>query len=207
MRERGIDYFESRRRATLAQQQYAIRNPNNFTGYSEHCWGITASDEPGPATRRIGGVERRFYDYTARGIPDGPDDGTIAPWASVTSLPFAPEIVLPTIRHVGKAYPHMMSEYGLRCSFNPTFTNGAGDQQSWHSERDPRSCRTIHRSLTATPSSPPSKARDTCRSRRRLVRASAGHWGGCNRMTRGAARLSRPCHLLGSVVSVFARLQ
>ena len=29
-------------------------------------------------------------------MPYGPDDGTIAPWAIVASLPFAPEIVLPT---------------------------------------------------------------------------------------------------------------
>ena len=36
----------------------------------------------------------------ARGAPFGPDDGTISPWAVVTSLPFAPEIVIETIRHV-----------------------------------------------------------------------------------------------------------
>jgi len=27
-------------------------------------------------------------------VPYGPDDGTLAPWAVVASLPFAPEIVL-----------------------------------------------------------------------------------------------------------------
>ena len=30
-----------------------------------------------------------------RGVPYGPDDGTLAPWAVAASLPFAPEIVLP----------------------------------------------------------------------------------------------------------------
>ncbi len=40
-----------------------------------------------------------FFDYTARGAPYGPDDGTIAPWAAAASLPFAPEIVLPTLAH------------------------------------------------------------------------------------------------------------
>ena len=44
----------------------------------------------------IKGVKREFYDYVAR-APHGPDDGTIAPWVVVASLPFAPEIVLPTI--------------------------------------------------------------------------------------------------------------
>jgi hypothetical protein len=131
---RGIDYFENSRRATLAQQQYAIRNPKRFKGYGEYCWGLTASDGPGPAIRRIDGIERRFYDYKARSIPYGPDDGTIAPWAAVASLAFAPEIVLPTIRHFGEAHPQMISRYGLKCSFNPTFTDPSRPRQGWHSE-------------------------------------------------------------------------
>ncbi len=135
MRERGIDYFENSRRATFAQQQYAIRNPKRFVGYGEHCWGITASDGPGPITRNIDGVERRFYDYTARGIPYGPDDGTIAPWAAVASLPFAPEIVLPQMQYLDDTYPHPMSRYGLKCSFNPTFTQGPLGASAWHSQR------------------------------------------------------------------------
>ena len=99
MRERGIDYFENSRRATYVQQQYAIRNPMEFEGYGANCWGITASDGPGWTVRKIDGIERHFFDYIARGAPYGPDDGTIAPWAVVASLPFAPEIVLPTIKH------------------------------------------------------------------------------------------------------------
>jgi hypothetical protein len=134
MRDRGVDYFENSRRATLVQQQYAIRNPRKFSGYSDLCWGITASDGPGPITRRIGGIERHFYDYKARGIPWGPDDGTIAPWAAVASLPFAPEIVLPTLRYFDRTYPQMMGRYGVRCSFNPTFGNESGDTYGWHSE-------------------------------------------------------------------------
>ncbi|MGH2457783.1 MAG: glucoamylase family protein, partial [Chloroflexota bacterium] len=97
MREKGIDYFENSRRATYVHQQYCIQNPHGWADYGEHCWGITASPGPGPTVRRIDGVERTFYDYLARGAPDGPDDGSISPWAVVASLPFAPEIVLPTI--------------------------------------------------------------------------------------------------------------
>ena len=134
MRERGIDYFENSRRATLVQQQYAIRNPRRFKGYGEHSWGITASDGPGPARRRIDGIERRFYDYTARGIPYGPDDGTIAPWAAVASLPFAPDIVIPTIRHFREANPQLMSDCGFKYSFNPTFTDESSHRNGWHSE-------------------------------------------------------------------------
>ena len=100
MRDKGIDYFENTRRATYVQQQYAIDNPLKFAGYGKDCWGITASDGPGPATIKVHGIERRFFDYVGRGVPYGPDDGTIAPWAVVASLPFAPEIVLPAIDYL-----------------------------------------------------------------------------------------------------------
>ncbi len=65
----GLDYFENSRRATYAHQRYAIHNPKRFKGYGELCWGITASEGPGPATLVIDGVERRFFDYVARSIP------------------------------------------------------------------------------------------------------------------------------------------
>jgi hypothetical protein len=131
MRARGIDYFENSRRATYVQRQYAIQNPLDYRGYGENCWGITASDGPGPACVRIEGVERYFEDYTARGVPDGPDDGTIAPWAAVASLPFAPEIVLAALQHFNDVYPETTSEYGFKCSFNPTFTAGDQARRGW----------------------------------------------------------------------------
>lgn len=134
MRERRIDYFENSRRATFAQQQYAIRNPHEFKGYGESAWGITASDGPGPAVLKIDGIERHFFDYEARGAPYGPDDGTIAPWAAATSLPFAPEIVLPTLQYFNDVYPDMTSEYGFKCSFNPTFNEGFESERGWVSK-------------------------------------------------------------------------
>jgi len=127
MQVRGIDYFENSRRATYVQQLYAIRNPRGFRGYHENCWGITASSGPGPTARVVDGVRRRFYGYRARGVPFGPDDGTLAPWAVVASLPFAPEIVLPAIQYFDKTYPQLTSEFGLKCSFNPTFPTEDGN--------------------------------------------------------------------------------
>jgi len=121
MREHGIDYFENSRRATLVQQQYAIHNPGGFAHYGEFCWGLTASDGPGKVTHTIDGVERQFFDYLARSVPDGPDDGTIAPWAVVASLPFAPEIVLPTVTDFLRWKVAGVHQYGFKATFNPTF--------------------------------------------------------------------------------------
>ena len=132
MRNKGLDYFENSRRATYVQQQYAIDNPLKFKGYGRCCWGITASDGPGPETIKVDGIERRFFDYVARGVPYGPDDGTIAPWAVVASLPFAPEIVLPAIEH----FIHHLelksgNPYGFKATFNATHPKKSGSACGW----------------------------------------------------------------------------
>jgi hypothetical protein len=132
MRERGSDYFENSRRATYVQQRYAIENPGRFAGYGEHCWGVTASEGPGPATLRLDGVERRFEDYVARGVPYGPDDGTLAPWAVAASLPFAPEIVGPALDFcIHQAQLKRDNAYGFKAAFNPTYPGAPGSPYDW----------------------------------------------------------------------------
>jgi hypothetical protein len=51
----------------------------------------------------------------------------------VTSLPFAPEIVLPALRYFNEVYPEMTSTYGFKCSFNPTFPTEQ-NEQGWISK-------------------------------------------------------------------------
>ena len=127
MREKKMDYFENSCRATLIQQRYAMSNPLGFKNYSAQCWGITASDGPGPANRKIDGIQREFYGYEGRGAPYGIDDGTISPWAVVASLPFAPEIVMPTLEHfVHTLHLHDQHRYGFKASFNRTWVDETG---------------------------------------------------------------------------------
>ena len=132
MREKGLDYFENSRRATYVQQCYAIENPRKFEGYGECCWGITASEGPGPATLNLKGIQRRFDDYVARGVPYGPDDGTLSPWAVVASLPFAPEIVLHALGFcIHQAKLQMFNSYGFKAAFNPTHPGEPGNPYGW----------------------------------------------------------------------------
>jgi hypothetical protein len=132
MRGKGIDYFENTRRATQVQQRYAIENPLGFKGYDSNCWGITASDGPGPGCIKIDGIERQFFNYIARGVPFGPDDGTIAPWAVVASLPFAPAIVLPSIEYfVRDLHLKVNNSYGFKATFNPTYPAKPADPRGW----------------------------------------------------------------------------
>ena len=43
-------------------------------------------------------------------------------------------MVLPTLEHCSKAYPQVENEYGLVCSFNPTFPGGRTGRSGWISK-------------------------------------------------------------------------
>lgn len=128
MAERGIDYFENSRRATLAQKTYAEANPHDWDGYGGDFWGLTASDGPGGFRARIDGRERQFHGYWARGAAVGEirDDGTLVPTAAGGSVPFAPEITIPALRAMAERYgEHLYTEYGFLDAFNPTLNDPA----------------------------------------------------------------------------------
>jgi hypothetical protein len=132
MREKRSDYFENSRRATYVQREYACRNPHGFRGYGENCWGVTAGEGPLFQTRKIDGRPRCFFGYAARGAPFGPDDGTISTPATLASLPFAPELVLPALRHLCAHYPEIVRDGRLPAGFNPTLSGS--DSSGWVSE-------------------------------------------------------------------------
>ncbi|HTT13968.1 MAG TPA: glucoamylase family protein [Burkholderiaceae bacterium] len=123
LRQRGLDYFENSRRATYAQRAYASANPLGWNGYGPDVWGISASQGPADIVRPFAGETRRFRSYAGRGagVLAG-DDGTIAPHAVAASLPFAPEIVTPTLRALLARFgPRIYSQYGFIDAFNLSF--------------------------------------------------------------------------------------
>jgi hypothetical protein len=128
MRKHGLDYFENSRRAAYTQRRYAIMNPQRWQAYGADVWGMTASDGPGPAKAAYMGEKREFMNYAARGIGTGYviDDGTLAPTAAISSLPFAPEIVLPATLEMYRRYgTSIYSSYGFLDAFNPSFHGSA----------------------------------------------------------------------------------
>lgn len=124
MRAKGIDYFENSRRAVLGQRAYAQANPSNFQDYSKNVWGLSACDGPADVTLEVNGRLVRFYTYAARGAShtEVRDDGTLCPTAVVSSLPFAPEVVVPATEALYRRYrPWLWGSYGFLDAFNPTF--------------------------------------------------------------------------------------
>jgi len=125
MREHGMDYFENSRRAAYAHRQYAIANPMKWKDYGENVWGLTASDGPQQTLQDYHDEQREFRHYSARGagLRDNFDDGTIAPTAAISSLPFAPELVIPATEEMHKRFgDYLYSSYGFLDSFNRSFT-------------------------------------------------------------------------------------
>jgi hypothetical protein len=123
MRQKGIDYFENSRRATLAQREYAKANPMQWRGYGENVWGLTACDGPFDGKLAIDGVERQFWTYSARGTAphEVRDDGTLAPTAAISSIPFTPELSMAAAQAMAATYgEHLYQKYGFLDSFNPT---------------------------------------------------------------------------------------
>lgn len=125
MRQKQSDYFVNSQKAVLAQREYAIANPSKWSGYSENIWGITASDGPGDVKMPHGDSTREFRAYSARGVAlnHSFDDGTLAPTALGGSLPFAPEIIIPTLQNIYNQYgQYLYGEYGFLDAFNLSYT-------------------------------------------------------------------------------------
>ncbi|MXN52799.1 hypothetical protein GR158_16930 [Shinella sp. AETb1-6] len=131
MREKNSDYFENTKSAIAIHREYGERNPYAFEGYSRDFWGVTAGDGPSVAALHQSGRDRRFYGYMSRGVPYGPDDGTISPWAMLATLPFAPEAALSGTRRLLERYPQVCHEDRFSSGFNPTLSGEAG---GWLSE-------------------------------------------------------------------------
>lgn len=131
MREKASDYFENTKSAIAIHREYGERNPYGFKAYSRDFWGVTAGDGPAEPEMRENGQDRRFFGYMSRGVPYGPDDGTIAPWAMLATLPFAPEAALHGTRRLLNKYPQVCSQDKFSSGFNPTLR---GDLGGWLSE-------------------------------------------------------------------------
>jgi hypothetical protein len=99
------NYFVRNRNHSLIQQAYAVANPKQHTGYNADCWGLTSCDGPNG--------------YAARDIWPANDDGTIAPTAALSSMPFVPDVSLAALRHFYRVRgERLWGVYGFYDAFN-----------------------------------------------------------------------------------------
>lgn len=99
------NYFERNKNHTLINRAYVIANPLNHTGYSEVNWGLTASDDP--------------WGYLAHEPGAGKDNGTIAPTAALSSMPYTPAESIAALKYFYRNQGEKLwGEMGFYDAFN-----------------------------------------------------------------------------------------
>ena len=78
------NYFINNSHHAQINFKYCVANPKGFTGYSDKCWGLTASDDPDG--------------YLAH-EPYSNDNGTISPTAALSSFPYTPASSMDALKH------------------------------------------------------------------------------------------------------------
>ncbi|HEY9363024.1 MAG TPA: glucoamylase family protein [Chitinophagaceae bacterium] len=105
--DKYTNYFINNRNIALINYRYCLKNPANYKGYGDSCWGLTACD--GPVT------------YVPSEPVAGRNDGTIAPTGAVSSMPYTPVESMKALKNYYYNYGKFLwGEYGFRDAFNLT---------------------------------------------------------------------------------------
>ncbi|HQN98351.1 MAG TPA: glucoamylase family protein [Bacteroidales bacterium] len=98
------NYFNNNRNTALIHHAYCIDNPYNYPGYSDSCWGLTASDDPDG--------------YLAHAPHTSNDNGTISPTAALSSFPYTPTESMKALKYFYRNLPKTWGYYGFYDAFN-----------------------------------------------------------------------------------------
>lgn len=98
----SVTYFDVFRNISLIDRAYC-QSDGGYNAYSEHIWGLTASDDP--------------WGYGVHSPHE--DNGTITPTAFISAIPFVPEYSIPTMRYIYDTYTwQVWGEFGFKDAFN-----------------------------------------------------------------------------------------
>lgn len=114
LEDRYSDYWEHNTNHTLINWQWCVTNPLDYKGYSEDCWGLTAS------------YSVDFYAAHAPG--EKSDLGVISPTAALSSFPYTPE-------HSFNALRHFYYELGDRIWGDYGFYDAFSEHFDWYPQR------------------------------------------------------------------------
>lgn len=105
------NYFNNNKNHTLINRAYCIDNPHNYAGYDSDTWGLTACDGP--------------FGYDAFSPTN--DNGTIAPTAALSSMPYTPSESIDALKSFFYEYgTNLWGTYGFKDAFNLT--------QNWYAD-------------------------------------------------------------------------
>ncbi len=103
--DRYANYWEENCNHTLINWKWCKENPENFEGYGQDCWGLTAS------------YSVDFYAAHAPG--KGKDKGVISPTAAISSIPYTPVQSINAIKCFYNSYgERLFGTYGFYDAFS-----------------------------------------------------------------------------------------
>lgn len=112
LKDQYADYWEHNMNHTLINRQYCIENPNQFMGYGENCWGLTASYS--------------IVGYAAHNPAH--DLGVITPTAALSSFPYTPEESMKVLKYLYyNLGDKVWGEYGFYDAFS--------EENNWYPSR------------------------------------------------------------------------
>lgn len=99
------DYFGNNRTSSLINHHYCARNPEGYKGYSDVCWGLSASDD--------------HTGYSAHDPTPARDNGTITPTAALSAFPYIPDESMAALKHFYLERGNLLWDvYGFKDAFN-----------------------------------------------------------------------------------------
>jgi hypothetical protein len=105
LKDRYADYMEHNTNHTLINWKWCSLNPLNYPGYSDSCWGLTASYS-------VNG-------YSAHAPGNTTDLGVISPTAAISSIVYTPEQSVNAIKCFYNNYGEKLwGEYGFYDAFS-----------------------------------------------------------------------------------------
>ncbi len=105
--DNGIDLFDNSVKASLANRDYSLSFGSKYKSYNAKSWGLSSSVGPG-GYKAYGGKPG-----------EGLQDGTVAPYATVSSIVFTPEHTVPAIRYFYETHGEKLyGKFGFKDAFN-----------------------------------------------------------------------------------------
>jgi hypothetical protein len=111
-KDKFANYFVNNRNITLINREYCITNPKGYAGYDANTWGLTASDDP-------------LVGYLAHEPTSQHDNGTIAPTAALSAMPYTPTESI-------AAFKNLYTKYGSKLWGPFGFGDAFNVQQNWY---------------------------------------------------------------------------
>lgn len=108
LRDIYADYWDHNKKQVLINRQWCIENPKKYKGYSDECWGLTASYS--------------VKGYAGHAPGEKSDLGVISPTAALSSFPYTPEFSMDALKHFYyNLGDKIFGEYGFYDAFSEEF--------------------------------------------------------------------------------------